>query len=411
MQKASHYVGLDIGTANVRCIIGMLEQQDSENVLSVIGVGSSTNNGMRKGAVIHIEDVAQAINDSVTEAERMAGVRVSGATINVNGAHLSCQPSHGVVAISSPNRQISSDDLLRVEEAAAVIHLPANREIVQVFAKNYRIDGQDNIKDPVDMQGVRLEVDTLVVTAGTPLLRTLNTALDKAEINIHHHTVSGLAAAEAVLDRRQKEAGTAVIDIGAGTTNIAILDEGEVEYLAVIPIGGQKITDDLAIGLKADLDIAETVKLTHATLDFSEPPAESVSIEFAGKRYQYAEKVIRFVVEARMEELFEQIDREFKKIGKSRKLPGGVVIVGQTAKLPGIAEYAKEKLQLPARVGKIKGVNGLIDTINTAEYATCVGLMMLDMILNGQITNPGNLMSSVQLSSGMVSKIKKLIRR
>lgn len=411
MQKMPHFTGLDVGTANVRCIAGMLEQHENENVLSIIGVGTSKNYGMRKGAVVHVEDVAQAISDAVSEAERMAGVRINGATINVNGAHINSQPSHGTVAISSPDRQISDDDRLRAEETAAVIHLPDNREIIQVFAKNYKIDGQDNIKDPVGMQGVRLEVDTLVVTAGTPLLRTLDSALEKAQMSIHHHTVSSIAAAEAVLDRHQKESGTAVVDIGAGTTNLVILEEGEVEHLAVIPIGSKKLTDDLAIGLKTDLEIAEEVKLIHGTLDFSKPPAELISVEHGGKRHQYSERVVRFVIEARMEELFEQIDREFKKVGKSRKLPGGVVLVGATAKMPGIDEYARDRLQLPVKIGTIKGVSGLVDTINSPEYATAVGLMMLDMILEGQGSNGVSMMSGPYISSRLAAKFKKFIKR
>ncbi len=413
MQRMPHFIGLDVGTANVRCVVGMLEQKESENEnnLSIIGVGKSKNYGMRKGAVVHVEDVAQAIGDAVSEAERMAGVRINGVTVNVNGAHINSQPSHGTVAISNPDRQITDDDRLRAEETAAVIHLPDNREIIQVFAKNYKIDGQDNIKDPVGMQGVRLEVDTLVVTAGTPLLRTLDSALEKAQIGIHHHTVSSIAAAEAVLDRHQKEAGTAVVDIGAGTTNVVIIEEGEVEHLAVIPIGSKKLTDDLAIGLKTDLEIAEEVKLTHGTLDFSEPPAEFISVEHGGKKHQFSEKITRFVIEARMEELFEQIDREFKKVGKSRKLPGGVVLVGATAKMPGIDEYAKDRLQLPVKVGSIKGVSGLVDTINSPEYATSVGLMMLDMILEGQGPGVINMPSGLYSPSKLASKIKKFIKR
>jgi cell division protein FtsA len=411
MQKSPHFTGLDIGTANVRCIAGMLEQNENENTLSIIGVGTSKNYGMRKGAVVHVDDVAQAISEAVSEAERMAGVRINGATINVNGAHINSQPSHGTVAISNPDRQISDDDRLRAEDTAAVIHLPDNREIIQVFAKNYKIDGQDNIKDPVGMQGVRLEVDTLVVTAGTPLLRTLDSALEKAQMNIHHHTVSSIAAAEAVLDRHQKESGTAVVDIGAGTTNLVILEEGEVEHIAVIPIGSKKLTDDLAIGLKTDLEIAEEVKLIHGTLNFSKPPAELISVEHGGKRHQYSERVARFVIEARMEELFDQIDREFKKVGKSRKLPGGVVLVGATAKMPGIDEYARDCLQLPVKIGTIKGVSGLVDTINSPEYATAVGLMMLDMILEGQSAGAVGMSSNLYSPSRLATKIKRFIKR
>lgn len=411
MQKAPYFVGLDIGTANVRCVIGMLEHREAENHLSVIGMGSSPNHGMRKGAVVHVEEVANAISDAVAEAERMAGVRVTGATINVNGAHIHGQTSHGVVAISSPTRQISDDDRARVEEAATVINLPANREIIQVFAKNYRIDGQDNIKDPVGMQGVRLEVETLVVTAGIPLLRTLDTALERAQIPVHNHTVASLAAAEAVLDRRQKESGTAVLDIGAGTTNLVILDEGEVEHVAVIPIGSQHLTNDLAIGLKTDLDIAEAVKLAHATLDFSNPPAEAVSVEHEGKRHKFAEKTVRLVVESRIDELLEQVDREFRKAGKSRKLPGGVVIVGGMASLPGIAEYTRERLQLPAKTGKVTSVSGIISSVESPEYATAVGLMLLDMLLSDGSQPNTSIIPGSQVTAGLFNKFKKLTSR
>lgn len=406
MQKAPYFVGLDIGTASVRCVVGMLEQADSDSDISVIGVGTAHNSGMRKGAVVHIEEVAGAISEAVAEAERMAGVRVTGATINVNGAHVSSMPSHGVVAISSPTRQITDEDRTRVEDAATVINLPANREIIQVFAKSYKIDGQDNIKDPVGMQGVRLEVDTVVVTAGAQLVKTLDSAIDSAQIKIHNHTVSSLAAAEAVLDRRQKESGTAVIDIGAGTTNVVIIEEGEVEYVSVIPIGSQNLTNDLAIGLKTDLEVADAVKKAHATLDFSEPAAEAISVEHDGTRYSFSEKTVRLVVEARVEELFEQIEREFKKISKSRKLPGGVVLVGGMSNLPGLAEYAKEHLQLPAKTGIIRNTGGFIDTINAPEYATAVGLMMLDMLLNESISQGFSSVASA--GNGLFNKFKKL---
>lgn len=409
MQKAPYFIGLDIGTANVRCVVGMLEQKESENALSVIGVGTAANIGMRKGAVIHTDEVAQAINEAVAEAERMAGVRITSATINVNGAHIGSMPSHGTVAISNPNKEITDDDRVRVEEAATVINLPANREIIQVFAKNYRIDGQDNIKDPVGMQGVRLEVDTIVVTAGAPLLRTLDSAIERAQINVNNHSVSSLAAAEAILDRRQKESGTAVIDIGAGTTNVVILEEGEVVHIAVIPIGGQHFTNDLAIGLKTDLDIAENVKKTYGTLDFSKPPQQELIIEHEGKKHKFSEKAARLVIDARMEELLEQVDREFKKVGKSRRLPGGVVLVGGTSNLPGIADYAKEKLQLPAKVGKIQNVGGFIDTINAPEFATGVGLMMLDMILSGGFNNANT--SGGNIAGGLFTKFKKIVGR
>ena len=231
-QIPPHFVGLDVGTSTVRCVVGMLDNSDSV-APSIIGYGTAVNNGMRKGVVVHIEDVAQAVVQAITEAERISGIRLNDATVSVNGSHIVGMNSRGVIAISGANREISLDDRLRVEEAATIVQLPPNRDIIQVFAKNYRLDGQDNIKDPVGMHGVRLEVDTHIVTASTPSLKTLDSALEKAGIRPTHHTVSSLAAAEAVLNRQQKESGTVLLDIGAGTTNLVVVEDGEVQHVAV----------------------------------------------------------------------------------------------------------------------------------------------------------------------------------
>jgi cell division protein FtsA len=261
--KPEHFIGLDVGTSYVRCVIGMFDPNGS-NAPSIIGHGKAQNQGMRRGAVVHVDDVADAIVRAVTEAERISGVPIKKATVNVNGAQVEGINSQGVIAISAANREITAEDRLRVEEAATIVNLPPNREIVQFFAKNYSLDGQRNIKDPVGMNGVRLEVDAHIVTAASPSLRNLDSALEKAEVAPAHHTVASLAAAEAVLTRQQKEAGTAVIDIGAGTTNLIVFEDGEVQHVAIIPMGGQHITNDLAIGLKTDLDVAEAVKVGHA---------------------------------------------------------------------------------------------------------------------------------------------------
>ncbi len=372
------YVGLDIGTTTVRCIVGMVDQNNPSK-MSIVGHGSAVNSGMRKGMVVHAEDVADAVAAAITEAERIAGVRVHGATVNINGSHVNGLNSKGVIAISAADREISADDRIRVEEAAAIVQLPSNREIIQIFAQNYRLDGQDNIKDPVGMHGVRLEVDTHIVTASTPNLRNLDMALERAQIAIHNHTLSGLAAAEAVLQRQQKEAGTVLLDIGAGTTNLVVLEDGEVQHVAVIPIGGQHITNDLAIGLRTDLDVAEAVKVQHATL--LAPMKRDVRIKAHGQEAVFKSEDIAMITEARVDELFEFANKELSKIHRAHKLPGGVVIVGGTAKLPGIAEFAKERLQLAARVGKLQPLSGLIETVADPSYCTAVGLMLLDMLL------------------------------
>lgn len=377
--NTEHFIGLDIGTSSVRCVVGMFDPNGS-NMPSIIGHGQAPNQGMRRGAVVHVDDVAEAIVHAVTEAERISGMSIKHATVNVNGSHVGGLNSEGVIAISAANREITAEDRMRVEEAATIVSLPPNREIVQFFAKNYSLDGQRNIKDPVGMHGVRLEVDAHIVTAASPNLRNLDMALEKAEITPTHHTVSGLAAAEAVLTRQQREAGTALIDIGAGTTNLIVFEDGEVQHVAILPLGGQHITNDLAIGLKTDIDVAEQVKVEHADLH-REPRKTNAMVKVNDKAHNFKFEEISMVVEARVEELLEYVDKELHKIKRSRKLPGGIVLTGGTSKLPGIDEFARDKLQLPARIGKLNNVGGLVDTVEDQTFTTVVGLMLLDMLL------------------------------
>ncbi len=378
-QNQEHFIGLDVGTSMVRCVVGMFDPNGS-SMPSIIGHGQAPNLGMRRGAVVHVDDVAEAIVHAVTEAERISGKAIKHATVNVNGSHVGGLNSEGVIAISAANREITHEDRLRVEEAATIVSLPPNREIVQFFAKNYSLDGQRNIKDPVGMHGVRLEVDAHIVTAASPNLRNLDMALEKAEITPTHHTVSGLAAAEAVLTRQQREAGTALVDIGAGTTNLIVFEDGEVQHVAVLPLGGQHITNDLAICLKTDIDVAEQVKIQHADLH-SAAKKMNAMVKVGDKAYNFRFEDIAMVIEARVEELLEYIEKELQKIKRARKLPGGIVLTGGTAKISGIDEFAREKLQLPARVGKLHNVGGLVDTVEDQAFTTVVGLMLLDMLL------------------------------
>lgn len=404
--QTTAFVGLDIGTSTVRCVVGMYDQVGGGKP-SLIGHGSCANTGMRKGAVVHVDDVAEAIVKAITEAERMSGQRISSATVNINGSHVAGFNSKGVIAISGVNREITPEDRYRVEEAATVVSMPPNREIVQFFAKNYSLDGQHNIKDPVGMQGIRLEVDAHIVTAATPNIKNLDAALEKAQVRPTNHTVSSLAAAEAVLSRQQKEAGVVVLDIGAGTTNLIVVEDGEVQHAAVLPIGGINITNDLAIGLKTDLDIAEAVKLQHASL---RPDNKStVSVKVGDTTHSFDYDMIQMITEARVEELFEYINKELQRIRKAGKLPGGAVLVGGSAKLPGIAEYAKQKLELPARIGKLTGVGGLVDTVEDSAYCTVAGLMLLDMLLLP--SSPANSGGMAQQTMGMVDSWIKRLRK
>jgi cell division protein FtsA len=377
--KPEQFVGLDIGTSMVRCVVGTFDPNGS-HMPSIIGHGQSVNQGMRRGAVVQVDDVSDAIVHALTEAERISGMSIKKATVNVNGSHISGLNSEGVIAISAANREITQEDRLRVEEAATIVKLPSNREIVQFFAKNYSLDGLRNIKDPVGMHGVRLEVEAHMITAATPNMRNLDMALGKAEIIPTHHVVSGLAAAEAVFTRQQKEAGTALIDVGAGTTNLIVLEDGEVQHVAVLPIGGQHITNDLAIGLRIDLDIAEAVKVQHADLR-SSTQKNTITLKLEGNTYNFDFQEVSMIVEARVEELLEYVDKELQKIKKAKKLPGGIVITGGSSKLPGFDEIAREKLRLPARIGRLQNIGGLVDTVEDSSYTTVVGLMLLDMLL------------------------------
>lgn len=378
-QSSPYYVGLDVGTSMVRCVIGSLDPSSEEPAISVIGHGSALNSGVRKGLITHLDEVSNAVNQAVIEAERIAGVRVHNVTVNVNGTHVSGLDSKGVIAISAANREITLDDKLRAEEAATIVQIPSNREIIQVFPKNYSVDGHDTIKDPVGMRGVRLEVDTHIVTAATPNLKSLDTVLERVNLRATHHTVAGLAAAEAVLNRRQREAGTLVLDIGASTTNVSIIEDGEVQYVAVIPMGGVNVTNDLAIGLKVDLEIAESVKTKHAAVS-SASKTGKVSVQHESRNHVFEAEEVTMIVEARIEEIFEYVDKELRKVQKARKLPGGVVLVGGTANIPGIAALAKDRLEIAARIGRVQSITGLTDGIQDVSYVTAVGLMQLDML-------------------------------
>jgi cell division protein FtsA len=329
--QLQYFVGLDIGTTAVRCVVGELGSDAS--IPTVIGFSRVENTGMRKG----------------------------------------------MVAISSIDRQISLEDRMRVEEAATVVQLPPNKEIIQVFAKNYRLDGQENIKDPVGMHGVRLEVDTHIVVASTPALKSLEQALERAELRASHRTITSLAAGEATLDRKQKESGVCILDIGAATTNLLVIEDGEVEHVAVIPMGGTHVTNDLAIGLKTELGIAELIKLKHASL--SKGSIGETSFVVKGEEFRFDREMMRMIVEARVEEILEYADKELKRIHRSRKLPGGIVLVGGTSKLPGLVELTKDVMELPARVGHFKHISRVVDGMDEHEFGPAVGLMLLDMYL------------------------------
>lgn len=410
MQEASstkYAVGIDIGTTTVRCVVAHID--GATGTPTIVGVGSAPNSGMRKGNVVNLTGPAAAIDDALGEAERMSGYQVDMATINVNGTHILSTHADGMIAVGSADHEITQDDIMRIEEVATLGKVPANREILEVVPHSYKLDGQDNIKNPVGMTGTRLEIDAHVVSVLTPHLSNLQKAAESAKVLPRSIIVSGVAASRAVLNEHQIENGVALIDIGGATTNIAIYEEGDLQFTAVISIGGNNITNDLAIGLKTDLEIAEKLKIEHASA-ISRRDKSGVSLEFNGEIYSFTTTDIDEIIEARLEEIFEAINHELKRAGRAGKLPSGAVLTGGTANLNGIAEYAKESLGLAVRVGAVSGYGGVADDIEKPQFATVIGLMLIDGESGPEVKSGGKFSGKSTISNG-IGVISKLLGR
>ncbi len=376
MHDSSRYaVGIDVGTTTVRCIVGHVDA--TTGIPSIVGVGEVANTGMRKGTIINLNGPAQAIDDALGEAERMSGHQVDSAAVSINGTHILSTTSDGMIAVSATDHIVTNDDVTRIEEVATVGKVPPNREVLEVVPHSYRLDGQDNIKDPIGMTGTRLEIAANVISALTPNVNTLHSVLDMAKVTPKHVVPSVIAASKAVLNERQLENGVAVIDMGGSTTSIAVFEEGDLQYAGVIPVGGSNITNDLAIGLKTDPEIAEKVKLTHGSAT-AQSGSENVSIKHDKETLEFKRADVDEIIGARLDELFEAVTKELKKAGRFAKLPSGVVLTGGGAKLKHIDEFTKEALGLAARVGVVKGFGGVAEHMDEPRYATAVGLMIED---------------------------------
>ncbi|HSX00875.1 MAG TPA: cell division protein FtsA [Candidatus Saccharimonas sp.] len=373
------YIGLDIGSTKVCCIVGLHEE--GETLPSVIGVGVAPTSGMRKGVVVDVEETVSSITAAVDEAERISGVAIDRATISIDGAHVQSLNSKGVIAVGQADQEIMVDDLHRAEEAATAIQVPPNREILQVFPRSYTVDAQTNIKDPVGMRGVRLEVESHIVTGATPAIKNLDRCIYQAGIDIQGQVLVPLAAARAVLSKRQKELGVAIIDIGGGTTGVAVFEEGDVLSSSILPVGAAHITNDLAIGLKTDIDTAEKIKLKYVRAHGAKANlTEKIRIEeLEGEETLVSRRELQKIAGARLEEIFYLVRQELKKVGKDHLLPGGVVLTGGGAKMAGIDELAKELLELPAVIGKPEGFSGIVDRISDPAFAAPIGLMLENM--------------------------------
>lgn len=370
--------GLDIGSGNIRVAIGQaMPGEDGKPRLHITGAVSVPSSGIHKGGISSMEDAVSSISKALEKAERMTGIPVNSAWISIAGHNILVQESRGVVGVARQDGEIQEGDVERALEAARTVATPSNYEILHVIPKSFTVDGQRGIKDPVGMNGIRLEVDALIIQTLSSHIKNVTKSVYRTGLDIEDLVFSPLATAEAVLTTRQKELGVCVVDIGATTTTLAVFEEGDLLHTAVLPIGGDHVTNDLAIGLRTSLEIAENVKvaLGHAVPDAVDRKGQFSLKDFGGQDEEpYKVRFVCEIIEARTEELFEAIDNELRKIDRSGMLPVGAVLAGGGTKLPGVPEVAKRVLRLPVSVGAPIGISSVIDEIHDPSYATAVGL-------------------------------------
>ena len=368
MNNNEIYVSLDIGTSSVKVIIGEMVNDS----LNIIGVGNVPSEGLRKGSIVDIDETVHSIRRAIEQAERMIGMDIRQVIVGITGNHIMLQPSHGVVAVSSENREISDEDIARVIDAAQVVSVPPEREIIDVIPKQFIVDGLDEINDPRGMIGVRLEMEGTIITGSKTILHNVLRCVEKAGLEILDITLQPLAAGSFALSKDEKDLGVALIDIGGGSTTIAFFEHGGLKYTTVLPIGGDHITKDISIGLRTSSEDAENIKMKygHAFYDLaSEDEVFSVSIIGSDQQQQFNQLEISDIIEARMEEIFELILVELHHLGV-KDLPGGFVLTGGVANTIGILELAQDVFQSRVRIA-------IPDYIGVREpqYTTAVGLI------------------------------------
>ncbi|MBI2625654.1 cell division protein FtsA [Candidatus Parcubacteria bacterium] len=379
MARLQHIVGIDCGSSTVQTVIAS-EPAEPGGRLRVIGVGVAPSQGFRRGSVVDAEEAGRSIRQSVAIAERMAGVKVNQAFVSIGGVHIGSQPSRGVIVVSRADGEISTEDVGRVLAAAQAVSLPSNREVIHVIPREYFVDGEGGIPDPLGMKGVRLEVDALLIHASSPYLKNMQKAFAYAEVVPEGFVLDVLAAAQAVLHKRQKELGVLAIDIGGGTVSCGVFEEGKLLSAAVLPVGAAHITNDIAIGLRTGIDVAEQVKVSYGTCfpeEFSKK--ELVELEqFSPLERGVAvpRRMVAEIIEARVSEMFDLVVKELKRIGRDGQLPAGAVLVGGGAKIPGLVDLAKKRLRLPVQLGFPAEFDGLSDQIDDPMFASAVGLTL-----------------------------------
>ncbi|MBA4389665.1 MAG: cell division protein FtsA [Syntrophus sp. (in: bacteria)] len=366
-------VGLDIGTTKICVVVG----KGSEGKVSIVGIGSHPSTGLRKGVVVNMDSTVNSIKKAVEEAELMAGIKIDSCLAGIGGGHIKSFNSNGVVAIK--DKEVKAEDIARAIDAAKAVAIPADRELIHVIPQEFIVDDQDGIKDPVGITGVRLEVKVHIVTGNISSAQNIIKCCKLAGLTVDDIILGQLASAEATLTPEEKEIGAALVDIGGGTSDIAVFSNGSIKYTSVLPFGGNSITNDIAIGLRTPIDDAEKIKKKYGCA-FSNMVGANETIEVPSvggrKPRTLQRKTLADIIEPRVEEVAGLIYEEIKKSGQEKLLASGVIITGGCANLEGMPELAESIFNLPARRGSPMGVGGLVDVVNNPAYATGVGLLI-----------------------------------
>lgn len=377
MPRERIVASLDIGSAKIRTVVAVVDGDQEKLIPNVIGVGISPSHGMRKGHVIDVEELIHNIISSLEDAERMAGVPINHVFVGLSGSHIESFDSRGVIAISGS--EITVEDVGRVLEAAQAVSIPANRRILHIEPKSYAVDEQRGIKNPVGMTGIRLEVEAHIVTGHVQHVKNIEKCVDQAGVDIDDIVPATIAAPESVLTKRQKELGVVLIDIGAGCCSVAVFEEGTILYSVSLPIGGESVTNDIAIGLRTSIDTAEKIKIEFGSvlpqeiaeremIDLSS--VSKVDTQTVSKRYM-AE-----IMQARYFEIFSLVKQELTRIGRSGMLPAGALLTGAAAKAPGVLDLARDVLGLPVQMGFPVDIGGVIEKVDDPAYATGLGTLI-----------------------------------
>jgi cell division protein FtsA len=374
MSRGGTFASIDIGTTKVCTVVGELASED----MRILGVGIAPSAGLSRGMVENIRDATDSIRASIEKAERSSGTRILSAHVGVAGTHIACLNNRGIVAIPDRTRPIMPDDVTRVLDGARVVSIPTNREIIHVIPRYYVVDGQDNVSDPVGMYGTRLDVETHIVTGVDSAIQNLTKCVENVGVQVDGLILEPLASAEAVLDQEEKEQGVVLVDIGGGTTDIALFTESSVFHTAVLPVGGNHVTRDIVVGLRAPYQAAEEAKRKwgHAIPSMVDA-REEITLDAFGSEGSKTELRRRLceIIQARVEEILEMVSAEVKRAVHDDVISAGIVLTGGTAKLSGIDMLAEQVTGWPARVGMPRNLHGLTDALIDPAYATSVGLL------------------------------------